>query len=144
MQTTCDVCGKDGLKQTHGKMGTYFDCPNCGSRFDYYYRKDGELLDHPASWGRLIEAVYVQTDSEPIPTDGTEDVEDSGLAIWYDGEFYYIFLAADGTIRRARINSFGHFDDETPRPKGVPKNINTFHAWVVDVLPAGQETGGKS
>ena len=134
MQKTCEVCGSQKMLTQRTGVGTMLTCKLCGSSFDYYYRQDGGLLDYPASWGRVIDVIYEPTGSHRKPC------EDSALDMWCEGDFYYVFVADDGTIRRTRIDNHGCFDDKTPRPKCVPNSVNTYHAWVVDVLPPGAAT----
>lgn len=55
---------------------------------------------------------------------------------WIEGTYYYTFLADDGTIRRACMSPEGPFPwGESEKPKGVPRKVELYHVWSVDVLP---------
>ena len=68
----------------------------------------------------------------PPPEDVAPEV--SGDLYDLHSDFYYVFQAEDGTIRRARIGSspFGR----GKKPAGVPARVHDFHYWVVDVCRA--------
>lgn len=118
--------------------------------FGYYYRLDGELFTYPAAWGRCLGVLDDTELLQPIEN-FAEDEEGEGegedlrvrpeTSYSVYGENYYIFVADDGTIRRARISD-GVFDADHPRPSSVPEDVEVFHYWSVDVLP--REAGKSS
>ena len=131
MQKTCDVCGNARLRKRHSGVGTILECRGCGSSYDYYYTKGGRLLDYPASWGRLITVIY-----EAAGTYDVVDGDEGDMSTVFAGYTYYLFESDDGTIRRARIEDIRSFSDEASKPSQVPKQVDVYHTWVVDVLPS--------
>jgi hypothetical protein len=110
-------------------MGTIAECGNCGSSFDMYYRRDGQVFDYPAGWGHCVAVYQAQEEFERPTKDRRWDIF---------SEDYYVFVA-DGTIRRARIFA-KKFGDE--RPDNVPDEVEWYHCWVVDWLPVERRTNG--
>lgn len=130
MLKLCECCGHK-LNEEFSRIGKIASCDKCGSSFDFYFRKDGELLTVPKHWGKLVAVMTEQS--------GWEDIDKSRKGYEksaFDGVFiedqYYIFVSDDGTIRRAKLG-FG-WDTQFQQPKGA-KKLTSYHCWVVDVCP---------
>ena len=136
---TCDVCQSVGLEGP--SLGTFVQmwyCTKCGSEFEYFHRVDGELFDVPRSWGRCIGVVYATEAVALVPQEHRVNPEREVHII--EAEYYYVFQADDGTIRRARMGC-SPFGDKHRRPADLPKRIQYFHYWNVDVWPPTREMG---
>src|SRR3954470_3917886 len=73
----CDVCQKPVDEGSSGPPihWDFWECPNCGTKFVYYHRKDGELFDVPRAWGRCLGVFYWPTSVGEYP-DEAEQAED--------------------------------------------------------------------
>ena len=116
------------------RIKTVHTCADCGTGWDYYFRKDGGLLSVPPSWGEVVAVVQEMTGARKIPSEHVAPEFPGDHYLIDESEFYYVFRAEDGTIRRARIDSspFGR----GKRSRRVPDRVEHFHYWVVDVCPA--------
>jgi hypothetical protein len=128
----CECCGHNKLKTKFSCIGKIEDCPNCGSSFDSYYYKNGEPLTIPKHWGKCIAVMTEQHQWETF-NQSSEDKEVDQVGFLQNYQ-YYIFIAEDGTLRRARIES--SWDPPIIQPKGTRKKLTSYHCWIVDILLA--------
>jgi transcription elongation factor Elf1 len=128
--TTCEVCGSDGLTTTHCPNNTFVTCDRCGSRFDLYYRKDGAFFGYSSAWGTYLGAVHCAESVED--PNQVEEPGEMRMRLGIETYFYYLFRDANGVIRRVRMDAAPFRGD---KPQSMPPKVNTYHYWVVDVLP---------
>jgi len=126
--SSCEVCGSSDLQRKHSKIGTIVECNRCCSSFAIYYRRDGQAFDYPKSWGRCLSFYLEPEGFEKLPNG-----EGDRWMIFTEG--YYVFIAANGTLRRSRIASEKF---PTQRPAKVPAEVEEYHYWVVDLLFAAR------
>ena len=129
----CEVCGSTNLETRTGPLALGVSCAGCGAGFDYFFRKDGAVLDYPRAWGKLI-AVVAESESTERFSPEHRGPEGSPEGYLVRGNFVFVFQADDGTIRGVRAER-AEFPKGGPRPAGVPAQVRYYHTWVVNVCP---------
>jgi len=139
MKRTCEVCGHSKLRKSGGHGCIHLQCPKCESRSNHYYSKNGAAFGYPKVWGRLVAVIEApefeeayDEQGQPIPVDEL---------IPFPTSWYYIFVAEDGTIRRARYYEIPEVLSPAPH---LPKGMAYYSRWDVDVVesvtPASEST----
>jgi hypothetical protein len=130
---SCEICCSSNIMSAPYPVGLVTSCGGCGARFAYYFRADGALLDYPRGWGAIVGVVQeLEAVEKADPGSLAPDVSENLFRL-HSG-FYYVFQAANGTLRRARLGS-AEFGTNQPRPAGLPEMISWYHFWNVDVCP---------
>ena len=147
--THCELCGRSRIEPSPSTWGDVQWCLNCQLKNVTYYRSDGERFGYPATWGDLIGVIPYHADPRELET------QDAACGNKYSN-CYYIFRAADGTVRRARMQAEDFIEPDAPAAKAVPakvrpatlrSGIKSYHFWIVDLMPitnSQSDDDGKS
>jgi len=114
-------------------------CNLCGSSFYFYFKKDGSLFGYPDSWGNPIAVqqeligMEIERSQERVLPKGITNANNNDDII-VQGDYYYTFIDKHGNMLRVTIGLV-KFDKDNPRPKNIPKSVDCYHTWTVDMCP---------